>query len=151
MACALISVNYWMVVPMLLAVMYIVYVLVDQTNPLLMTIRQDSIVRGPMHQLFSSVISGLVTIRAYRKQRFFQTSYLVENDRSANVTFTYYLVSRLMGVRLEYMMISVVIVTASSVAYFRHYIEPGLLAYSLLNITDIVVFFVFTMRIWAEI
>ena len=92
-----------------------------------------------------------MTIRAYRKQKFFQTSYLVENDRSANVTFTYYLVSRLMGVRLEYMMISVVIVTSTSVLYFRYYIDSGLLAYSLLNITDIVVFFVFTMRIWAEI
>ena len=56
-----------------------------------------------------------------------------------------------MGVRLEYMMISVVIVTSTSVLYFRHYIDSGLLAYSLLNITDIVVFFVFTMRIWAEI
>ena len=56
-----------------------------------------------------------------------------------------------MGVRLEYMMISVVIVTSTSVLYFRYYIDSGLLAYSLLNITDIVVFFVFTMRIWAEI
>ena len=38
-ALALSKVNYWMIAPMLLSILYIAYVLHDQSRPLLMTIR----------------------------------------------------------------------------------------------------------------
>ena len=48
-AVALTTVNGWMGVPIILSVVYIWYVLKDTTRPLLATIREDSVVRTPMH------------------------------------------------------------------------------------------------------
>jgi len=89
-----------------------------------------------MHQLFSTVINGLVTIRAYGKENYFETSYMVENEKSANVTYTYFLVSRVLGVRLDVMCMFVVSSTAIMCLMFKGVIEAGLLAFSLANIID---------------
>ena len=136
MAIALCFANPYMVIPILMGIGYVAWQLGDIMPPLTQTIRKDSVVRGPMHQLFSTVINGLVTIRAYGKENYFETAYLIENEKSANVTYTYFLVSRVLGVRLDLMLMFVISATAVMALAFKGVIEAGVLAFSLANIID---------------
>ena len=58
-------------------------------------------VRGPIHSLFSMVVNGLISIRAYNKFEFFKTQFLNEAEIFANVTFTYVVTNKWLGFRFD--------------------------------------------------
>lgn len=97
------------------------------------------------------VLNGLVTIRAYKKIDYFNVHCMVENEKSANVTFTYMIANRWIGVRFD---IATVIVTGIASALCmaaRGWIEPDMLTFSLQNLTDVVVHFSVAIRMIAEL
>lgn len=96
-------------------------------------------------------MNGLVTIRAYKKMDYFYVNYLVENSKSANVTFTYFTANRYLGLHFD---ASVLLVTLGAVILcmvLRSSIEPELLTFSLQNITDVCINFSMAMRMTAEL
>ena len=50
----------------------------------------ESECRGPINTKFSSLIDGLMTIRAYNKQEFFQHNYFIDSDRVSSVALSRY-------------------------------------------------------------
>lgn len=46
--------------------------------------------RGPINTKFSSLIDGLITVRAYKKEDFFVKNYFAESDKVSCVAMTYY-------------------------------------------------------------
>jgi len=87
-AVSLCIVNPYMVIPLVLSGIYMYYILNNCQCALVESQRLDGIVRGPIHDKFSMQIIGLVTIRAYRRLEYFNMKYMIENEKSANVTFT---------------------------------------------------------------
>lgn len=64
-AISLVIINYWLLIPAFFAVLYLVYLMRNAKMAMIEAQRLDSIVRGPIHSLFSTIVSGLVSIRAY--------------------------------------------------------------------------------------
>jgi hypothetical protein len=95
------AVNPYMVIPVIFAVIALLLVYKRAAPALGESMIMDGVVRGPIHQTFTTVIGGLVSIRAYKKLDYFEASYLVQNAKSANVTFSYYTAGRYLGIRFD--------------------------------------------------
>jgi len=101
--------------------------------------------------MFTTAITGLVTIRAYKKIPFFRVNLLIANEKSANITFTYLTASRWMNIRFD-MAVLIVSFSATCLALsFRGIILATLLTFTLQNLTDVVVHFSVSMRMLAEL
>lgn len=50
----------------------------------------ESECRGPINTKFSSIMDGLVTVRAYQRQEYFIETYMKEFDKVSCVSMTYY-------------------------------------------------------------
>lgn len=144
------GVNPWMIIPIVVAVFMLILVYKKSAPALAESMIMDSVVRGPIHQIFTTVIGGLVSIRAYKKLSFFEASYLIQNAKSANVTFSYYTAGRYLGIRFDMVSIFVQTFAVLMVIFFRGSIDPKLLAFSLQNLSDSVVFFAITVRMSAD-
>ena len=46
----------------------------------------ESECRGPLHTRFSSIMDGLVTIRAYKKEDYFNQLYYQDSDKISSVS-----------------------------------------------------------------
>jgi len=77
------------------------------------------------------VLNGLVTIRAYKKIDYFNVNCMVENEKSANVTFTYMIANRWIGIRYDAAVVLVTGIAAGLCIGFRGVIEPNMLTFSL--------------------
>lgn len=97
------------------------------------------------------VLNGLVTIRAYRKIDYFNVNCMVENEKSANVTFTYMIANRWIGVRFDMAVVLITGIAASLCMASRGYIEANMLTFSLQNLTDVVIHFSVSIRMIAEL
>ena len=58
-------VNFWLIIPLILVLIYFSYIMRRATQPMVEAQRLDTLVRGPIHSLFAMVINGLISIRAY--------------------------------------------------------------------------------------
>jgi len=114
-------------------------------------LRMDSLYRGPIHSTFAMIVNGLVSLRTYDRISFFRVGFVDQLEKSTNVTFTYFAVNRWMGCTLD-MICSIFILGASTFALSaKGYLDTDLLSFSLQILTDVVVFFSFTLRMGAEI
>jgi len=57
--------------------------------------------RGPINSGISNLVEGLVSIRAYERTTIFRKRFFDDLEKSCNVTFTYFVVNRLMGFLLD--------------------------------------------------
>ena len=65
-------VNYWLCIPLVIVLIYFVYVYKRLSPAMVEAQRIDQIVRGPIHSLLAMTVNGLVTIRAYEKIAYFK-------------------------------------------------------------------------------
>lgn len=56
--------------------------------------RIEAITKGPVNTKLGSVIDGLGTIRAYKKQDFFVKNFMTDSDVNGDAMFTFFGVSR---------------------------------------------------------
>ena len=95
-------------------------------------------------------VNGLISIRAYNQLDFFKGQFMNEAELSANVTFTYIVINRVLGHRLNMGIVVLSIVTASFCVAFKGVIEAELLAFSLQILTDMTVYFSISIRHLTE-
>jgi len=62
---SIIIVNYWLLIPALITGCYVIYLMRMPSLAMIECQRVDAIARGPIHNLFSTVVNGLTSIRAY--------------------------------------------------------------------------------------
>ena len=60
-------VNYWLLIPTAISFAYLIYLWKNAQLAMIESQKLDAIVRGPIHSLFSNVINGLISIRAYEQ------------------------------------------------------------------------------------
>lgn len=63
--------------------------------------RMDSMYRGPINSGISNLVTGLVSIRAYERAEVFKKRFIDDLEKSCNVTFTFFVINRLMGFLLD--------------------------------------------------
>jgi len=150
-AIAVCVVNPYVLIPLVGAAIYMVYILRNCQAALVESQRYDGIIRGPIHDKFAMQIIGLVTIRAYKRLEYFNIKYMIENERSANVTFTQMTANRWLGLRFDLAILVVTFAATAMCMIFRNTIEADLLTFSLQNLTDVCVYFSVSIRMWAEV
>lgn len=110
----------------------------------------DAIARGPIHNLFGTLVNGLTSIRAYDQAGFFINQFNKESDRSANVTFTYSIANRWLGWRFDLAILILTLACACTSVFMRGMLETTLLIFSLQVIADVTNMFSIAMRFFAE-
>ena len=114
--------------------------------------RFDQKYYGPINSTFNMLIGGLVTFRAYRKFDFYRIQFMHAVDSSANCTFCYNMLNRWVGLRLDCICSLFGIATACfAVAMKDSDIPRALLTFSLQIVTDVIVFFSYSIRMYAEL
>jgi hypothetical protein len=111
----------------------------------------DSIYRGPIHSTFGYVVSGLISLRAYERLLYFRQEFIDQLEKSCNMTFTYLSVNRWTGMNLDIICVSFTLFTASFTILAKGKIDPEVLAFILQIITDVVVFFGYSVRMTADL
>ena len=92
----------YMLIIIAIAVMLMYCVFRWATTAMIQAQRTDSLFRGPINTGISNLVSGLVSLRAYERTGIFRRQFLDDLDRSCNVTFTYFVINRLMGFILDW-------------------------------------------------
>ena len=91
----------WMLIP-LIAVVFMMF-LIQRRCSLAQneTQRIDAITKGPINTKLGSVIDGLDTIRAYKKEQHFINKFIIDSDKNGNAMFMFFGISRHMVVMME--------------------------------------------------
>ena len=107
---------------------------------------------GPINSILSTTVNGLVTLRSYRKFDHFTVQYMEALEKSANSTYCFNLANRWVGVRLD----TLITLFGSSTCIFAvllksQGVNKNMLIISIQIVTDIIVFFSITVRMFAEL
>jgi len=143
-------INPWLLIPASIACGYLIYLMKNATMAMIEAQRLDAMARGPIHNLFTTLVNGLVSIRAYDQVPHFQKSFLRESGMSANVTFTYSVANRWLGFRFDIAILILTLTCACTSVFMRSVFDPVLLIFSLQVITDVTMLFSIGMRFFAE-
>lgn len=126
--------------------------LVKLVGPVLVeTQRVDSVIRGPIHNSFGMVVQGLVSFRSMEKLEFYRREFKRDMEKGAHVTFTYCGVSRWMGQRIDVCVFFLTSIIAVGVVSYKDKVSTEKLAFTIQNITDVLVWFSFACRCFVEL
>ena len=93
----------------------------------------------------------MVTLRSYRKFDYFRIPLMEAIEKSANSTFCYISSSRWVGLRLDALCVIFGVSTATLSVVLKDSINRELLTFSLQIVTDVIVFFSISVRMFAEL
>ena len=144
-------VNQWILIIALIAIFYMIYVVKTAMSTMVDAQRFDQQFFGPINTSLTTIVNGQVTFRGYRQYQFFRNQFMESIEKSANSTFCYIISNRWIGIRLDFVCIIFGVSTASFAVAFRGKIEKELLTFTLQIITDIIVFFSISIRMFAEV
>jgi hypothetical protein len=86
---------------------------------------------GPINTTMSLMMSGLTTLRGYRKFDYFKINYMEALENSASATFCFIVSSRWLSVRLDLICASFVYFTAIMAFVLKDTLSKELLVMSL--------------------
>ncbi|CAF4216107.1 unnamed protein product [Rotaria sp. Silwood2] len=92
--------------------------------------RLESVTRSPIYALFSSSLDGLTSIRAFRAQGDFLNMFMDRIDINSRAYFLLFASERWFGLRLDFMVSLLTLVTAILAVALRHQIDPSTAALS---------------------
>lgn len=117
------------------------------------TLKWDGISRSPMNSLFTATIKGLMTIRAYSREKYFTNKIEHLIDENSRALFTYFSVVQWVAIRLN--MLSFVYIAlniaASILLKFWLNLDPVLVGMSVTLTMEIGSLFAFIVRQFIEI
>ncbi|MBC7458964.1 MAG: ATP-binding cassette domain-containing protein, partial [Bdellovibrionaceae bacterium] len=90
--------------------------------------RLDSLARSPRYAHFKETLQGLVVIRAFKKQNYFDQEFLQKLHKSTQAFYTHLMVNRWFSTRLPIIgaVISTITVLAIVYSSFHHWITAGI-------------------------
>ena len=141
----------WMVIALAVVVFFMVYIVKKALKPIRECLRMDAIYRGPIHQQFSMIVNGLVSLRQYERISYFREIFINDLEKSTNVCFCYYIINRWMGIHQDFLCILFSLCASSFAVFMKGQVANELLAFCLQSLTDMLMFFSFALRYSAEI
>jgi ABC-type multidrug transport system fused ATPase/permease subunit len=94
--------------------------------------RLEAISRSPIYVDFSSALEGLVTLRGYRLEKAAERSFQQQLDRNSRAWFSFLMVSRWLGFRLDLESSVVLIVVVFVAVALREKIDIGLIGFTII-------------------
>lgn len=94
--------------------------------------RLEAISRSPIYVDFSSALEGLVTLRGYRLEKAAERSFQQQLDRNTRAWFSFLMVSRWLGFRLDLESSVVLIVVVFVAVALREKIDIGLIGFTII-------------------
>ena len=98
----------------------------------------------------STIVNGLISVRALNKVNYFRKILIDDVKLSANTTFNFVSIHRWLGIRLDMTALLFVFSVAIFSVFMKDEIDPSLLAFSLQIILDLVFFLSITLRFYGE-
>jgi ATP-binding cassette, subfamily C (CFTR/MRP), member 4 len=97
--------------------------------------------------------TGLITFRSYREFGFYRKAFLNDLDKASNAFFGYSITQRWLAIRLDLICISFGTSTAIMAVAFKNvsFIDKQLLIFSLTIVTDVIVMFSISIRMFTEL
>ena len=88
--------------------------------------RMDTLYRGPLNSGMQNLVTGMISIRAYERVDYFRRKFVHIVEKTANATWTYYTVSRVMSFYLDVIVVVTTICVAASVIFvYRGKVESA--------------------------
>jgi ABC-type multidrug transport system fused ATPase/permease subunit len=112
--------------------------------------RLDGISKSPVFELFSSVLEGLVSVRAYSSQERFKTEFDARTDYNNRAWFAFMSLARWIGFRMDYIVAAIISAAALIAVITRNSIDPEVVALSLTYILQMTGVFQWAVRQSAE-
>lgn len=110
----------------------------------------DTIYRAPVHTSFATVVSGLITLRAYKKIGYFKIDFSRNMEKGADVIFCNIATQRWLGIRIDVVIFIFGATTAIMSVFYKGSIEPQMIAFSLQSITDMMPLVSIVVRLYSE-
>lgn len=107
--------------------------------------RIEAIVRSPLFAHFSETLTGLPTIRSYKIEEDFIKQNLKLVDTNIKPWFVQFMLQRWLGIRLEFIGVSILLAGGLFMAAARHTISPGIVGVTMsysMKITQVLHHFV---------
>ena len=92
--------------------------------------------RGPINTKFSSIIDGVMSVRAYNRERFFINSYFQDCDKVSSIWMTWYAVSSWFLSILDYfffVVVSINIIITFLLSYYTDLVSADYLSMSIVS------------------
>ncbi|CAF3938744.1 unnamed protein product [Rotaria sp. Silwood1] len=102
--------------------------------------RLESVSRSPIYALFSSSLSGLMTIRTFEVENHFLNSFIYKNNTNTRALFIFIALTRWFGLRLDLMTCSITFLTAILSITLRQNMDASSVALGLayaINLLDL--------------
>lgn len=143
--------NYYMIIIMIIGLIYMLTTAFRCIKPMVYTQQFDQQSYGPINSTFSMAVTGLITLRAYKKFDYFKIQFMQAIEKSANSTFCFNVLSRWIGLRLDLFSSYFSIGTVAFCVLMKGKIERELLTFSLQIVSDMLVTFSLGIRFYAEL
>jgi ABC-type multidrug transport system fused ATPase/permease subunit len=128
---AVVTINYWLAIPLFFGCIVIYRITYLGLAPMIEAQRHDQISMGPINSTMNMLVSGIVTLRSYRKFDFFKIKFNSALESSANASFCYIGTGRWIAIRIDMISMSFAFCTACLAVVLRNSIETRLLTMSL--------------------
>lgn len=113
--------------------------------------RMMAVLRSPLFATFSASLDGLITLRAYQLRGKVTAQFHQIVDRVGRAQWSFLMISRWLGFRLDLLSASVVVVTSLLAVVLRNEIDIGLLGFALVYTISLSGLFQWTVRQSAEV
>lgn len=110
----------------------------------------DTLYRGPVHTSFAMVVSGLITLRAYKKVDFFKIDFSRNMEKGADVIFCNIASQRWLGIRIDMVIFIFGVATCVISVVSKDSLSPVLIAFTLQSITDMMPMVSLMVRMASE-
>jgi ABC-type multidrug transport system fused ATPase/permease subunit len=128
---ACVAINYWLAIPLLFGCIAIYRITDLGLAPMIEAQRHEQISYGPINSTMNMLVSGIVTLRSYRKFDFFKIKFNAALESSANATFCFIAAGRWVAIRIDLIGMTFAFCTACLAVALRNTIERRLLTMSL--------------------
>ncbi|XP_071820242.1 ATP-binding cassette sub-family C member 4-like [Apostichopus japonicus] len=139
-------INYFtliLILPLLLLFLILRRYSVNATRPVK---RLDGVARSPIFSHTTATIHGLSTIRAYKKEEEFFKMFCAHQDRHTEVWFSYLVINRWFGLRLDILSFIFTSGVAFAAVLASGMLDAGLVGVLLNNTLHLTTIFQFTVR-----
>lgn len=143
-------INPWLMIPVSLGLLLIYHYKLIGTPATVDCQRQDNVIRAPVHSTFAMLVNGLVTLRVHDKIGFFKKDFIRNVDKGANMTFSFCVSTRWMGIRFDCICALFAASTAIFAVSLRNTMSTELLAISLSIVIEMMNMFSSGIRLYTE-
>ena len=128
---SVVLVNWWIVISIIISICFMGLIMSKAMTIMSETQAKEGVYRAPIHQILTTLVNGLISVRALKKVPHMRDDLIDEVELSANATFMFVAIHRWLGVRLDSAALIFVFTVGVLAVLFKDSIDRNILAFSL--------------------